>query len=707
MGRTLPILLLHPVFLIAISALLQLTSATLLLGQIVTGSGYNKAIEVRNPGPFSEAVNLTQFGLLWLPNGQDFRVSGWQQLQAPIAAETALVPGGGSYLIAHTRAAPWLVGNASALSEAFLFDGNDVLALAMRADNNTWLPIDIVGNPNRYNASGWAVAGLPSATRNHTLFRKTSITSPTVNWTLSAGTDAASSQWIVLPSTVLRPGGSNGTGSVPLTSGQCSKAAGVTSDRRKNKSVLKVAMWTVDWLFDGVSDPAGSPWNGGASCPGNPGDPGFTPLNQCNAAGAAARIQRVVRRIKDLDVDILNLVQVESCGVLQQLVNGSDAGYASYLGVSNDSVSGLNLGLLFRLDPILPIGRILGNMSYPLPGSACGFSGTGTTDATANFRTTFQVLNRSVAFIGMELPGFPRDPESCAVREAQAAIISAEVQRRIAAGQEVVLAGNLNDWSAVDTDPLGHVPISRVLQSLQYPNASGPPQLISAATWLSDANRYTSEGPAVAGGFPAPQQVDFILVTQGLASLNVTVQIAHDNATLQSLSSHWPLVLTLQVPDSKTATVAPVAQVLLPNVTTSSNSSSSVVVPSPVATSSLTSTLDRKSSSSLLLPIVLGSAGGALFVALACLLVFVGMRRRKRVYSHRRLQKQTQLEGHRQSLEVAVEQKRESTEERESMVENVDEDKDDWRPIDRSMPTIKSGEILELGLYAKSPFDDD
>lgn len=177
-------------------------------------------------------------------------------------------------------------------------------------------------------------------------------------------------------------------------------------------------------------------------------------------------------------------------------------------------------------------------------------------------------------------------------------------------------------------------------------------------------------------------------------------------ATLQGLSSHWPLVLTLQFFDNQTATVAPSAQVLRPNVT-SSNSSSSVAVPSTVATSSLTSTLDRKSSSSLLLPIVLGSAGGALFVALACLLGFLVMRRRKRVYSHKRLQKQVLVEEPGQSLEVAMELNRESSEEQKSMVANVDEDKDDWRPIDRSMPTIKSGEILELGLYAKSPFDDD
>jgi hypothetical protein len=57
--------------------------------------------------------------------------------------------------------------------------------------------------------------------------------------------------------------------------------------------------------------------------------------------------------------------------------------------------------------------------SYPLPGSTCGFNGTGDTDATTNFRTTFQVSNLSVAFIGLELPGYPLDPEDCAIREAQ------------------------------------------------------------------------------------------------------------------------------------------------------------------------------------------------------------------------------------------------------------------------------------------------
>lgn len=75
---------------------------------------------------------------------------------------------------------------------------------------------------------------------------------------------------------------------------------------------------------------------------------------------------------------------------------------------------------------------------------------------------------------------------------------------------------------------------------LQRPNGSDLIQLYSAATRLSGAERYTSEGPAVAGGSPALQQVDYILITAGLASLDVTVQIVHDNVSLNA-----PLVVRL------------------------------------------------------------------------------------------------------------------------------------------------------------------
>jgi hypothetical protein len=117
--RAQPVLLQPSLFLVTllVSSLPQFSAANLLLGQILTGTGYNKAIEIRNAGQFSEAANLTQYGLLWLPNGQDVNASGWAQLKAPIAEEPVFVQGGDSYVIAPSRAPPSLMGNANAFAE--------------------------------------------------------------------------------------------------------------------------------------------------------------------------------------------------------------------------------------------------------------------------------------------------------------------------------------------------------------------------------------------------------------------------------------------------------------------------------------------------------------------------------------------------------------------------------------------------------------
>ena len=61
--------------------------------------------------------------------------------------------------------------------------------------------IDIIGlyldNPG--NTSGWSVAGVPAATLNHTLIRKPTVIQGNTNWTISAGTNADNSEWIVHP----------------------------------------------------------------------------------------------------------------------------------------------------------------------------------------------------------------------------------------------------------------------------------------------------------------------------------------------------------------------------------------------------------------------------------------------------------------------------------------------------------------------------
>ena len=58
--------------------------------------------------------------------------------------------------------------------------------------------IDMIGDFMGDPGSGWEVAGVSNATKDHTLLRKFSVTSGNSDWTLSAGTSPDDSEWIVL-----------------------------------------------------------------------------------------------------------------------------------------------------------------------------------------------------------------------------------------------------------------------------------------------------------------------------------------------------------------------------------------------------------------------------------------------------------------------------------------------------------------------------
>ena len=57
--------------------------------------------------------------------------------------------------------------------------------------------LDCVGDWNGDPGSGWDVAGTSSATANHTLVRKSSVTSGNADWVASAGTNVDDSEWVV------------------------------------------------------------------------------------------------------------------------------------------------------------------------------------------------------------------------------------------------------------------------------------------------------------------------------------------------------------------------------------------------------------------------------------------------------------------------------------------------------------------------------
>ena len=97
------------------------------------------------------------------------------------------------------------VPGADVYDSTITWNGDDAVGLA-KDIATVWTLIDVVGTEGADPGTGWDVAGVTNATANNKLTRKASICSPNTNWTTSAGTDAASSEWEVAAYTTGAPG---------------------------------------------------------------------------------------------------------------------------------------------------------------------------------------------------------------------------------------------------------------------------------------------------------------------------------------------------------------------------------------------------------------------------------------------------------------------------------------------------------------------
>ena len=80
----------------------------------------------------------------------------------------------------------------------YMSNGDDVMALTVAgATDSVFTIVDIIGEMGPDPGSGWDVAGVANATKDHTLVRKSTITSGDTSWTTSAGTNTTDSEWIV------------------------------------------------------------------------------------------------------------------------------------------------------------------------------------------------------------------------------------------------------------------------------------------------------------------------------------------------------------------------------------------------------------------------------------------------------------------------------------------------------------------------------
>ena len=151
------------------------------------GSSTNKYLEIYN-GTGAD-VDLGNYLIMQVNNG-----GNWYE---NIDTLSGTLVNGDVYVIANTSADPSILAEADLTESAITnFSGDDARSLIKVVNGDTTI-LDYIGSAPDDPGNGWAVAGVADATKNHTLVRKSSITSGSTNWIVAAGTNAADSEWIV------------------------------------------------------------------------------------------------------------------------------------------------------------------------------------------------------------------------------------------------------------------------------------------------------------------------------------------------------------------------------------------------------------------------------------------------------------------------------------------------------------------------------
>ena len=167
-------------------------SENLFFSEYIEGSSNNKVLEIYNPT--GAAVDLSNYSVKHSRNG-----AGWGMYDSSTEYPeftyqlTGTLADGEVYVLAADAASAVFLAHADvelSYPSVCHFNGDDAVGLF----NNDVL-IDVIGIPSEEGA--WDVAGVTSATGEHTLIRKSTVTTGNTDWASSAGTSANDSEWLV------------------------------------------------------------------------------------------------------------------------------------------------------------------------------------------------------------------------------------------------------------------------------------------------------------------------------------------------------------------------------------------------------------------------------------------------------------------------------------------------------------------------------
>lgn len=310
-----------------------------------------------------------------------------------------------------------------------------------------------------------------------------------------------------------------------------------SGDRRQDKNKLRLVQYNVEWLF--------IDYYSSANCPGSG-------CSWSNSSEAQTHMSYVTKVIHDLNPDIINFCEIEGCDELNMVKsNLNDATYMSYLKKGTDSATGQNVGMLTRIDPLVSLYRTEEKYSYPIQGSKCGYTGSGTTGVSKHYITEFKLGNMNVAFIAAHLLAIPTDSSRCAQREGQASVLQPVIADYISRKYEVIVLGDFNDFDGEVLDVNNNKPTSQVLNIFKgyFGEYAGQYELISVAESVAQSERYSdwydSDNNCNTQSGKDYSMIDHVLVTQGIKNKidDVFFYHAYPESCVTYNSDHYPVVI--------------------------------------------------------------------------------------------------------------------------------------------------------------------
>jgi exonuclease III len=269
---------------------------------------------------------------------------------------------------------------------------------------------------------------------------------------------------------------------------------------------------------------------------------------------ATTHMQYIADVVKEYNPDILNLCEVEGCYELAQLNGLLNNAYQPYLLFGTDTSTGQNVGLMTKLTPSANLQRSSETHAYPVTGSHCNYSGTGSSGVSKHYYTSFQIEDLTVYLIGAHLLAIPTEPSRCASREAQASVLQKLIVDLLDDSNDVgiILMGDLNDFDGIVLDSNDDIPTSNVLNILKGAagDYAGTYTLETVAQKVSQTERYTDwwdpNGDCKSTANEM-SMIDHVLMTPNLLDKVVNVFMPHPYSEYCGTynSDHYPIVVDL------------------------------------------------------------------------------------------------------------------------------------------------------------------